>query len=199
MRIAGLRLGHRTNREAFMSKMRVVQVSRPNGPLETVEREIPQPRAGSVRVKVQACGICHSDSFVKDGTYPGIEYPRVPGHEVVGLIDGVGPDVKAWTVGQRVGVGWHGGYCGVCEECRHGDFFACRTQRVTGITHDGGYAEYMIAHTSALALVPDELSHVEAAPLMCAGITTFNALRNSGARPGQLVAILRLGGLRHRG
>jgi alcohol dehydrogenase/propanol-preferring alcohol dehydrogenase len=182
-----------------MSKMRVVQVSRPNGPLEIAEREIPQPRAGTVRVKVQACGVCHSDSFVKDGTYPGIEYPRVPGHEVVGVVDAVGPDVGAWTPGQRVGVGWHGGYCGVCEECRHGDFFACRTQRVTGITHDGGYADYMIAHASALALVPDELSHVEAAPLMCAGITTFNALRNSGARPGELVAILGLGGLGHLG
>ena len=182
-----------------MSKMRVVQVSRPNGPLEIAEREIPQPRAGTVRVKIQACGVCHSDSFVKDGTYPGIEYPRVPGHEVVGVVDAVGPDVGAWMPGQRVGVGWHGGYCGVCEECRHGDFFACRTQRVTGITHDGGYSDYMIAQTSALARVPDELSHVEAAPLMCAGITTFNALRNSGARPGELVAILGLGGLGHLG
>lgn len=182
-----------------MANMRVVQVSRPQGPLEIAEREIPQPRAGSVRVKVQACGICHSDSFVKDGTFPGIEYPRVPGHEVVGVVDAVGPDVSGWSVGQRVGVGWHGGYCGACDECRRGDFFACRTQRVTGITHDGGYADFMIADTTALALVPDELSHVEAAPLMCAGITTFNALRNSGARAGELVAVLGLGGLGHLG
>jgi alcohol dehydrogenase/propanol-preferring alcohol dehydrogenase len=182
-----------------MSKMRVVQIARPNGPLEIVEREIPEPGAGAVRVKVQACGICHSDSFVKEGTYPGIEYPRVPGHEVVGVIDAVGPDVAEWTKGQRVGVGWHGGYCGVCDACRRGDFFACRTGRVTGITHDGGYAEYMIAHASALARVPDELSTVDAAPLMCAGITTFNALRNSGARPGELVAVLGVGGLGHLG
>jgi D-arabinose 1-dehydrogenase-like Zn-dependent alcohol dehydrogenase len=182
-----------------MSKMRVVQVARPNGPLEIVEREIPEPGADAVRVRVQACGICHSDSFVKEGTYPGIEYPRVPGHEVVGVVDAVGTGVAEWTKGQRVGVGWHGGYCGVCDACRRGDFFACRTGRVTGITHDGGYGEYMIAHPSALARVPDELSTVEAAPLMCAGITTFNALRNSGARPGELVAVLGVGGLGHLG
>src|SRR5262249_4384565 len=144
-------------------------------------------------------GICHSDSFTKEGTYPGIEFPRVPGHEVVGLIDAVGTGVTGWSPGQRVGVGWHGGYCGVCDACRRGDFFACQTGRVTGLTHDGGYAEYMIAHATALALVPDELSHVEAAPLMCAGITTFNALRNSGARPGDLVAVHGLGGLGHLG
>jgi D-arabinose 1-dehydrogenase-like Zn-dependent alcohol dehydrogenase len=182
-----------------MSKMRVVQVARPNGPLEIVEREIPEPGAAAVRVKVEACGICHSDSLVKEGTYPGIEYPRVPGHEVVGVIDAVGTGVAEWTKGQRVGVGWHGGYCGVCDACRRADFFACRTGRVTGVTHDGGYAEYMIAHSSALARVPDELSTVEAAPLMCAGITTFNALRNSGARPGELVAVLGVGGLGHLG
>jgi D-arabinose 1-dehydrogenase-like Zn-dependent alcohol dehydrogenase len=182
-----------------MAKMRVVQVPRPGGPLELVERDIPDPRAGSVRIKVQACGICHSDMLTREGLYPGLEYPRVPGHEVVGVVDAVGPGVVAWKPGQRVGVGWHGGYCGVCDDCRRGDFFACRTGRVTGITHDGGYAEYMIAHATALALVPDELSHVEAAPLMCAGITTFNALRNSGARPGDLVAVHGLGGLGHLG
>src|SRR5262245_37809306 len=125
-----------------MSKMRAVQVSRPNGPLEIVERNIPDPRAGAVRIKVEACGVCHSDSFTKEGTYPGIEYPRVPGHEVVGVIDAIGPGVSGWSPGQRVGVGWHGGYCGVCNACRRGEFFACQTSRVTGITHDGGYAEY---------------------------------------------------------
>ncbi len=182
-----------------MPKMRAVQVSCPNGPLELVERDIPQPVAGSVRVKVEACGVCHSDTFVKDGTYPGIEYPRVPGHEVIGVIDAVGASVTDWKVGQRVGVGWHGGYCGECSACRRGDFFGCQTGRVTGISHDGGYADFIVAHTSALALVPDELASVEAAPLMCSGITTFNALRNSGAGPGELVAILGLGGLGHLG
>jgi D-arabinose 1-dehydrogenase-like Zn-dependent alcohol dehydrogenase len=182
-----------------MAKMRVVQVPRPGGPLEIVERTIPDPPAGSVRIKVQACGICHSDVLTREGLVPGLEYPRIPGHEVVGVVDAVGAGVSAWKPGQRVGVGWHGGYCGVCDECRRGDVFACRTGRVTGVTLDGGYAEYMIAHATALALVPDELSQVEAAPLMCAGITTFNALRNSGARPGDLVAVHGLGGLGHLG
>ncbi|HEV3418223.1 MAG TPA: alcohol dehydrogenase [Pirellulales bacterium] len=183
-----------------MSKMRVVQVSRPNSPFEIVERDIPEPGAGSVRIKVQACGICHSDTLTKDGTFPGLQYPRVPGHEVAGVIDAVGQGVAGRTVGQRVGVGWHGGHCGYCDSCRRGDFFACQTAtRVTGITHDGGYADYMIAHASAVALMPADLSAVEAAPLMCAGLTTFNALRNSGARPGDLVAILGLGGLGHLG
>ena len=182
-----------------MSKMRVVQVSRPNAPLEIVEREIPQPTAGSVRVKVQACGVCHSDVFTKDGLMPGIQYPRVPGHEVVGLIDAVSPDVIGWKTGQRVGVGWHGGYCGRCDFCRRGDFFACETGQVTGITFDGGYADYMIAPATALALVPDDLTAVDAAPLMCAGITTFNALRNSGAVVGDVVAVLGVGGLGHLG
>jgi D-arabinose 1-dehydrogenase-like Zn-dependent alcohol dehydrogenase len=181
-----------------MAKMRVVQVSRPSGPLEIVEREIPQPGAGSVRVKVQACGICHSDTFTKDGTFPGLQFPRVPGHEVVGLVDAVGAGVDGWTVGRRVGVGWHGGNCGSCDACRRGDSFACqRASQVTGISYDGGYAEYMIAPASALAAVPDELSAVEAAPLMCAGVTTFNALRHSGARPGDVVGVLGLGGLGH--
>jgi D-arabinose 1-dehydrogenase-like Zn-dependent alcohol dehydrogenase len=180
-----------------MATMRVVQVSRPNGPFEIVERPIPEPGAGSVRIKVQACGICHSDSFIKEGTYPGIPYPRVPGHEVAGVIDAVGPGVAGWTPGQRVGVGWHGGYCGYCNYCRRGEFFACVTGQVAGITFDGGYAEYMIAPASAVARMPAELPPVEAAPLMCAGITTFNALRNSGARPGDVVAVLGLGGLGH--
>lgn len=185
-----------------MPKMRVVQVSRPNGPFEIVDREIPGPGPGSVRIKVQACGICHSDSITKEGGFPGfqVQYPRVPGHEVVGLIDAVGTAVAGWKAGQRVGVGWHGGHCGRCDSCRRGDFFACQSARqITGITYDGGYAEYMIAPTEALALVPEELSGVEAAPLMCAGITTFNSLRNSGARPGDVVAVLGLGGLGHLG
>jgi D-arabinose 1-dehydrogenase-like Zn-dependent alcohol dehydrogenase len=183
-----------------MSKMRAVQVSRPNGPLELVEREIPQPPAGSVRIKVEACGICHSDTLTREGTIPSMQYPRVPGHEVVGLIDAVGQGVARWTPGQRVGVGWHGGNCGYCDACRRGDFFACQTMTlVTGLTHDGGYAEYTIARAEAVALVPEGLSAVEAAPLMCAGVTTFNALRNSGARPGELVAVLGLGGLGHLG
>jgi len=183
-----------------MSKMRVVQVSHPNGPFELVERGIPEPGAGSVRIKVQACGICHSDSLIKDGHWPGLQYPRVPGHEVVGLIDAVGSGVAGWTPGKRVGVGWHGGHCGRCDSCRRGDFFACQLAlQITGISYDGGYADYMIAPSNALALAPDELSAVEGAPLMCAGITTFNALRNSGARPGDLVAVLGVGGLGHLG
>jgi D-arabinose 1-dehydrogenase-like Zn-dependent alcohol dehydrogenase len=183
-----------------MPKMRVVQVSRPNGPLEVVEREIPKPGAGEVRIKVQACGICHSDTMTREGLFPGIQYPRVPGHEVAGLIDALGPGVARWTAGERVGVGWHGGNCGYCDSCRRGDFFACQTATlVTGITHDGGYADYMIAPAQTLAAIPPELEAAEAAPLMCAGITTFNALRNSGARPGDLVAILGLGGLGHLG
>jgi D-arabinose 1-dehydrogenase-like Zn-dependent alcohol dehydrogenase len=182
-----------------MSKMRVVQVARPNGPLELVEREIPEPGEGQVRVKVEACGICHSDSMTKEGAYPGIEYPRVPGHEVAGVVDAVGAGVSGWAEGQRVGIGWHGGYCGRCEPCRRGDFFACVWGQVTGITYDGGYADYMVAHHSALALLPEGLSAVEAGPLVCAGVTTFNALRNSGARPGELVAVLGLGGLGHLG
>jgi D-arabinose 1-dehydrogenase-like Zn-dependent alcohol dehydrogenase len=168
--------------------------------LEIVEREIPEAGAGSVRIKVQACGICHSDSLTKEGSYPGLQYPRVPGHEVIGLVDSVGPGVAGWMPGQRVGVGWHGGQCGYCDACRQGDFFACQTAtRITGVTADGGYADYMIAHASALARVPDALSDVEAAPLMCAGITTFNALRHSGARPGEVAAVLGLGGLGHLG
>jgi D-arabinose 1-dehydrogenase-like Zn-dependent alcohol dehydrogenase len=182
-----------------MSKMRVAQVTQPGGPFELVEREIPDPGAGEVRVRVEACGICHSDSLTKEGLWPGIQYPRVPGHEVAGVVEAIGAGVAGWSAGERVGVGWHGGYCGHCEPCRRGDFFACVWGRVTGVTYDGGYAEYMIAHQSALALIPDELSAVEAGPLVCAGVTTFNSLRNSGARPGELVAVLGLGGLGHLG
>ncbi len=182
-----------------MSKMRAVQVTQPNGPFELVEREIPEPAAGHVRLKVEACGICHSDSLTKEGTFPGIQYPRVPGHEVAGIIDAVGAAVVGWAKGQRVGVGWHGGYCGHCEPCRRGDFFACQWGQVTGITYDGGYADYMVAHSSALALLPEDLSAVEAGPLVCAGVTTFNSLRNSGARPNDVVAVLGLGGLGHLG
>ena len=165
-----------------------------------VERAIPDPGPGSVRIKVQACGVCHSDSLTKEGHFPGIVYPRVPGHEVIGIVDAVGAGVAGWTPGQRAGLGWNGGYCGYCDNCRRGQFFACRTATyITGITSDGGYADYTIARAEALARVPDELSAAEAAPLMCAGITTFNCLRNSGARPGDLVAVLGLGGLGHLG
>ncbi|MBI3448819.1 MAG: alcohol dehydrogenase catalytic domain-containing protein [Acidobacteria bacterium] len=183
-----------------MAKMRVMQVARPGGPFELVEREAAEPGAGSVRIRVEACGICHSDVLTKEGHLPFIQYPRVPGHEVVGVLDAVGPGVTGWEPGDRVGVGWNGGYCGACEPCRSGDFFACRTKTlVTGITHDGGYADRMIAEASALARVPAELSAVEAAPLLCAGLTTFNALRSSGARAGDLVAVLGMGGLGHLG
>src|SRR5438067_7966180 len=181
-------------------KMRAVQVPHAKGPFEIVEREIPEPQPGWVRIKVQACGICHSDSLVKDGTWPGIQYPRIPGHEIIGIVDAVGSGVAGWTTGQRVGVGWHGGHCGYCDSCRRGDFFACQVALLTtGISFDGGYADYMIAPAKALASVPEDLSSVDSAPLMCAGITTFNALRNSGARPGDLVAVLGVGGLGHLG
>jgi D-arabinose 1-dehydrogenase-like Zn-dependent alcohol dehydrogenase len=182
-----------------MATMRVAQVTRPHAPLEIVERPVPNPAPGWVRIKVQACGICHSDSLIKEGAWPGIEYPRVPGHEVAGVIDAVGSGVPGFAPGQHVGVGWHGGYCGQCDHCRRGEFFACVTGQVTGISFDGGYGEYMVAPASAVARMPTDLPPVEAAPLMCAGITTFNALRNSGARPGDLVAVLGLGGLGHLG
>ena len=180
--------------------MRVVQVPRPKAPFELVERPVPEPRAGSVRVKVQACGICHSDIYTKEGLWPGIEFPRAPGHEVAGVIDAVGPEVVGWKTGQRVGVGWHGGHCGYCDSCRRGDFVTCRIAlQIPGISYDGGYAEYIVVPSGALALIPDELSPVEAGPLMCAGITTFNSLRNSGAKAGDLVAVLGVGGLGHLG
>lgn len=181
--------------------MRAAQVSRAGGPLEIVERSLPEPGPGHVRIKVQACGICHSDSMTKEALWPGMELPRVPGHEAVGLIDAVGPEVPdRWKPGVRVGVGWHAWHCFHCNPCRHGDFFACSTGvKVTGIAFDGGYADYMVAPATALALVPDALSAVDAAPLMCAGLTTFNALRHCGARSGDLVAILGIGGLGHLG
>jgi D-arabinose 1-dehydrogenase-like Zn-dependent alcohol dehydrogenase len=182
-----------------MQTMRVAQVSRPNGPFEIVERPLPNPGPASVRIRVQACGVCHSDALTKEGSFPGIKYPRVPGHEVAGVIDAVGAGVAGWEAGQRVGVGWNGGYCGHCDHCRRGDFFACINGQTTGVTYDGGYAEYLIAPASAVARMPDELPPIEAAPLMCAGLTTFNALRNSGARPGDVVAVLGLGGLGHLG
>jgi D-arabinose 1-dehydrogenase-like Zn-dependent alcohol dehydrogenase len=182
-----------------VGRMRSVQVSKPKGALEVVDRNIPEPGVTQVRIKVQACGICHSDSFTIDGLFPGIQYPRVPGHEIAGIIDSVGKDVTGWKSGQRVAVGWHGGNCGYCESCRRGDFITCRYAQVPGISYDGGYAEYMIAPTEALVTIPDELSATDAAPLMCAGITTYNALRNSGARAGDLVAILGIGGLGHLG
>jgi D-arabinose 1-dehydrogenase-like Zn-dependent alcohol dehydrogenase len=180
--------------------MKVAQISKPGGDWEIAERPIPEPASGQVRIKVQACGICHSDAVIKEGHWPGLQYPRVPGHEVVGLVDAVGAGVPQWRLGQRVGIGWHGGHCGYCDSCRGGNFFACKVAlQITGISFDGGYADYMLAPAIALALVPEELSAVEAAPLMCAGITTYNALRNSGARPGDLVAVHGLGGLGHLG
>jgi D-arabinose 1-dehydrogenase-like Zn-dependent alcohol dehydrogenase len=183
-----------------MAKMRAAQITGPNGPVEIVEREIPEPDGGQVRIRVEACGVCHSDSFTKEGTLPGIHYPRIPGHEVAGTIDAIGTGVAGWTVGQRVGVGWHGGHCGYCDSCRRGDFVTCQiAPQVTGISYDGGYAEYMIAPAGALALIPEGLSAVDAGPLMCAGVTTFNPLRSSGARPGDLVAVLGIGGLGHLG
>jgi D-arabinose 1-dehydrogenase-like Zn-dependent alcohol dehydrogenase len=182
-----------------MAMMRVAQISRPKGPFEIVERRIPEPGAGTVRIKVHACGICRSDSMTREGLFPGIQYPRVPGHEVAGVIDAVGPGVPEWGPGQPVGVGWNGGYCGYCDHCRRGEFFACVRGQITGVTYDGGYGEYMVAPAGAVALMPDDLAPAEAAPLMCAGLTTFNALRNSGARGGDVVAVLGLGGLGHLG
>jgi len=181
------------------SKMKAVQVSKPGGNFELVERNIPEPARGQVRIKVEACGICHSDALVKEGHWPGIQYPRVPGHEIAGRIDAVGADVTNWMPGQRVGVGWHGGHCFVCDACRRGDFINCQNEKITGITHDGGYQEYMISPAEAVAAIPDDLPAADAAPLLCAGITVFNALRNSGARPGDLVAIQGIGGLGHLG
>ncbi len=179
--------------------MRSIQVSNANGPLEIVERDIPEPGARQVRIKVQACGVCQSDSFTKEGLFPGIRNPRVPGHEIAGIIDKVGKDVTHWEPGQRVAVGWHGGHCGHCESCRRGDFATCKYAQVPGISYDGGYADYMIAPFETLGSIPEQLSPTEAAPLMCAGITTFNALRNSGARAGDVVAIFGMGGLGHLG
>jgi D-arabinose 1-dehydrogenase-like Zn-dependent alcohol dehydrogenase len=182
-----------------MSTMRVIQVASKGGPLELVTRPLPEPGRGEVRVKVQACGVCHSDSIAKDGLFPTVRYPIVPGHEIAGVGDAIGEGVIGWAVGTRVGVGWFGGHCGRCEPCRRGDLIDCRNLRIPGVTYDGGYAEAMVAPADALALIPDELSPVEAAPLLCAGVTTFHALRESGAQPGDLVAILGVGGLGHLG
>lgn len=182
-----------------MPRMKAVQVGKPGGNFELVERNIPEPGRNQVRIKVEACGICHSDALVKEGHWPGIQYPRVPGHEIAGRIDAVGADVANWKPGQRVGVGWHGGHDFTCNACRRGDFINCQNEKVTGITHDGGYQEYMVAPAEAAAAIPDDLPPAEAAPLLCAGITVFNALRNSGARAGDLVAVQGIGGLGHLG
>jgi D-arabinose 1-dehydrogenase-like Zn-dependent alcohol dehydrogenase len=182
-----------------MTMMRVAQLTGPRSAFEIVERPIPEPGPGMVRVKVRACGVCHSDSLTKEGLFPGIEYPRVPGHEVAGVIDALGPGVMGWAAGQHVGVGWNAGHCGYCDHCRRGNFFACVRGQIAGVTMDGGYGEYMIAPASGIALMPADLPAIEAAPLMCAGVTTFNALRNSGARPGDVVAVLGIGGLGHLG
>jgi D-arabinose 1-dehydrogenase-like Zn-dependent alcohol dehydrogenase len=182
-----------------VATMKVAQVPKAGADFEIVEREIPKPDVGHVRIKVQACGVCHSDVFTKEGAWPGIQYPRVPGHEVAGIIDELGAGVSVWEKGQRVGVGWHGGQDGTCLSCRRGDFRNCRNLKIPGISYDGGYQQYMVAPVEALAAMPESLSDVEAAPLLCAGITTFNALRHSGAFPGDLVAVLGIGGLGHLG
>ncbi|MGC1293884.1 MAG: alcohol dehydrogenase, partial [Alloacidobacterium sp.] len=178
---------------------RYVQVAKGGAPLEVVTRDVPEPKAKEVRIRVQACGVCHSDSVTVQGLFPSITYPRVPGHEVVGTVDAVGENVPQWKVGQRVGVGWYGGHCGRCEPCRRGDLVACQNALIPGITYDGGYADYIVVPDDAVAAVPDSFKSAEAAPLLCAGITTFNSLRNTGAKPPDMVAILGLGGLGHLG
>jgi D-arabinose 1-dehydrogenase-like Zn-dependent alcohol dehydrogenase len=182
-----------------MPQMTAVEIRSPGGPFEVTKREIPAPGQNQIRIRVQACGICRSDLFVKEGYWPGLQYPRVTGHEVAGVVDEVGTGVTVWKKGQRVGVGWHGGHCGQCDSCRRGDFMGCRYFQVTGFQEDGGYAQYMIARHEAVAAVPDAISPVDAAPLLCAGVTTFNSLRHSGARAGDLVAVQGLGGLGHLG
>jgi D-arabinose 1-dehydrogenase-like Zn-dependent alcohol dehydrogenase len=179
--------------------MKAAQIPKPGADFQIVEREIPKPGAGEVRIKVQACGVCHSDMFTKEGAWPGIQYPRVPGHEIAGIIDELGAGVSGWKEGQRAGVGWHGGHDGTCLQCRRGDFGNCRNLKIAGISYDGGYQQYMLAPVEALTAIPESLSDVEAAPLLCAGITTYNALRHSGAVPGDLVAVLGIGGLGHLG
>jgi D-arabinose 1-dehydrogenase-like Zn-dependent alcohol dehydrogenase len=181
------------------TKMKAAQISKGGGDWELVERDIPEPGVGEVRVKVEACGICHSDVLVKDGLLPGLQYPRVPGHEIAGRIDAVGNNVTSWSTGQRVGIGWHGGHCFVCEQCRRGDFAMCINRKVTGITFDGGYAEYIVVSMTALAAIPADLPAEEAGPFMCAGVTVFNGMRNSGARAGDIVAVHGIGGLGHLG
>jgi D-arabinose 1-dehydrogenase-like Zn-dependent alcohol dehydrogenase len=185
--------------KAAIAPMKVAQIPKAGADFQVVEREIPMPDAGHVRIKVQACGVCHSDVLTKEGAWPGIQYPRVPGHEVAGIIDEPGAGVSEWKPGQRVGVGWHGGQDGTCLSCRRGDFRNCRNLKIAGISYDGGYQQYMVAPVEALVAIPDSLGAVEAAPLLCAGITTFNALRHSGALPGDLVAVQGIGGLGHLG
>jgi D-arabinose 1-dehydrogenase-like Zn-dependent alcohol dehydrogenase len=181
-----------------MPLMKAVQVSKPGGPFEVVERPIPDPGRTQVRIKVEACGVCHSDVLVKDGM-SGLQYPRIPGHEIAGRVDAIGADVTNWKIGQRVGVGWHGGHCFVCDACRRGDFIICQNEKITALAFDGGYAEYVVAPAEAVAAIPDDLSSPDAAPLMCAGVTTYNSLRNSPARAGDLIAIQGIGGLGHLG
>ncbi|HZB88884.1 MAG TPA: alcohol dehydrogenase [Terracidiphilus sp.] len=176
---------------------RAMQVSAAGGAFQLVQKTFPEPGPGHVRIRVQACGVCHSDSLTKLGHWPGIQYPRIPGHEIAGVVDAVAADVPLFKPGQRVGLGWHGGHCNYCIPCRRGDFMLCENGLISGISFDGGYADYVLAPANALALVPDDLSGVDAAPLLCAGVTTFNSLRNSGARPGDTVAILGIGGLGH--
>lgn len=185
--------------QPVLAPMKLAQIPKPGGAFEFVEREIPQPSPGQVRIKVRACGVCHSDSFTKEGSWPGIQYPRVPGHEVVGIIDEVGAAVSVWKKAQRVGVGWHGGQDNTCRECRRGDFRNCRNLKVPGISYDGGYKEYMVAPVEALVPIPETLGDAEAAPLLCAGVTTYNALRHSGALPGDVVAVQGIGGVGHLG
>jgi D-arabinose 1-dehydrogenase-like Zn-dependent alcohol dehydrogenase len=182
-----------------MAKMRAVQISKAGGAFEPVEREIPEPAPNQVRIKVEACGMCHSDVFVKSGAYPGLQLPRIPGHEIAGRVDAVGSRVSNWKAGERVGVGWHGGHCFVCNACRKGQFINCEKAQVTGISYDGGYAEYVVVPHEAVARIPDKLDAVAAGPLLCAGITTYNSLRNSGARAGDTVAVQGIGGLGHLG
>jgi D-arabinose 1-dehydrogenase-like Zn-dependent alcohol dehydrogenase len=182
-----------------MNTMKLAQISKPKGEWELVERDIPEPGVGQVRVKIEACGVCHSDVLVKDGLWPGLQFPRVPGHEVAGRIDALGSGVAVWQSGQRLGVGWHGVHCFHCDQCRRGDFAMCVNRKITGVDYDGGYAEYMIAPATSLAAIPDELPAEEAGPFMCAGVTVFNALRNSGARAGDVVAVQGIGGLGHLG
>jgi D-arabinose 1-dehydrogenase-like Zn-dependent alcohol dehydrogenase len=182
-----------------IAPVKAAQVPKPGADFEIVEREIPKPEAGQVRIKVQACGVCHSDVFTKEGAWPGIQYPRVPGHEIAGIVDELGPGVSTWKQGQRVGVGWHGGQDNTCPSCRRGDFRNCRNLKIPGISYDGGYQQYMLAPIEALVPIPETLNAAEAAPLLCAGITTYNALRHSGAFPGDLVAVQGIGGLGHLG
>lgn len=179
--------------------MKAVQIAKAGSNFELVDRPAPEPARNQVRIKVEACGICHSDALVKEGHWPGIQYPRVPGHEIAGRIDAVGADVTQWNKSQRVGVGWHGGHCFVCDPCRRGDFILCQNGKITGISFDGGYAEYVVVGAEAVAAMPDDLPAAEAAPLLCAGITVYNALRNAGARSGDLAAVHGIGGLGHLG